>query len=260
MTQHWMKALVLAGSLGSACTEPRPYEEEPARPEPSDVDPDGSLSAVDAASTDAARIDLVDAMAVPDASSEQPSCGSGPLAESVTSHACLHAEVGPFRQVTASRSIASAPDVSRSHTHFAVTAPPEAGDLLFLRFETAARGEHAFFLREGSILDAVSANTGTRYQASPEWRTECALLPIVSLIDLREQGFYTIALRTPAATASFDLVIESLSAFGPEALNACSPTCDAGVSCGAEPECRSSGPCSVDSDCCLFCHDGDHCH
>lgn len=39
----------------------------------------------------------------------------------------------------------------------------------------------------------------------------------------------------------------------------CSGSCVDSV-CTAEVSCRSSGPCVQDSDCCQFCHDGDHCH
>jgi hypothetical protein len=30
--------------------------------------------------------------------------------------------------------------------------------------------------------------------------------------------------------------------------------------CVAEASCRSSGPCTSDSECCLYCHDSNHCH
>ena len=44
-----------------------------------------------------------------------------------------------------------------------------------------------------------------------------------------------------------------------ETQDCCSGNCDGAV-CVAAPECRSSGPCQVDSECCKFCHDADHCH
>lgn len=271
MPQSWTAIPAFVFCLGPACVDPRHQRDaqdvasggrdEDASLAQSDGGADGSPGDRGADTLDAASKDLLDASMTSDASSKPTLCGSGPLAQSVTSHACLHAEAGPFRQLTASRSIISAPDVSRPHTHFSITVPLEAGELSYLRFEATSQGEHAFFTQGASVVDAVSANTGTRYQASPAWPTECRLLPTGSLIDLHEPGFYTLVLRAAvAAEKSFALVIEPLSPLGSSAWSACSGTCDAGAACGPLPECSSSGPCRVDSDCCLFCHDGDHCH
>jgi hypothetical protein len=210
----------------------------------------------DATAGDAAA-EAVDGSALD--ASKPASCQASQIARQVTEHACLHAEVGPYRDVTGGDTPLSASDVSRPHTHFAIAVPETASELLFVRFEASTRGDHAFFLAGGTMLEALSAETGARYSASPEWPSGCMALPTLTLIDLREPGVHTVTLRAAAETAAMRLVIEPLAPWANEADGSCAMPCDGG-SCEPAGQCRNSGPCTLDTDCCLFCHDGDHCH
>jgi hypothetical protein len=139
---------------------------------------------------------------------------------------------------------ANAPDVSRSHTAFRLRWP-EGRDHGLARFDPLSSGLHVFYLGGMVSLTLTGLPSGRLVEATSSESSGCAAMPDAVVVDLENDESYLLSLQS-VSVASGLLVIEAL---------------DPERSCAApSSSCRSSGPCTKDEECCLFCHDGDHCH
>ena len=195
------------------------------------------------------------------------SCHEQRLGRAVVEHACLHAEHGPYVDLTAATGEADAPQVNAAHTAF--RAGESGGALSWLRFTPASSGAYAFlgvlptslvFMRaDGSLAHSTAMNTS------------CAGLPAARVLEL-DAGQ---PLGLSWTEGDLVLVVEALDPFAEQAWeqdcecaqlgSACATAagCCSGLCVDARcvaPVCRSSGPCVSDAECCVFCHDQDHCH
>lgn len=221
---------------------------------------DAAASATDAAWSDAAPV-AQDATAPRDAGSAEPtdgatSCGTAALEQSDGEHACMHAESGPFAMLQLAETAQTAPDASRAHTAFQLNWPADDPSHGFLRVRPPRAATHVIFSAGAEIIEVAGANENLT--ATSVSTTYCDRLPSAAVVELKGGEWSVIRLARMGDGESL-VVIEQLTA---ETGGACG--CEEDAGCGAEEppprECRSSGPCRLDSDCCEFCHDGDHCH
>lgn len=265
-----------------------------------DAIPDVSADQDAASSIDATSATDADASSVPDASIG--SCERWPD-EELDSHACLHAERGPYDDVQATPTAAGASDVNRVHTAYRVGWPAMPhGFVRFLAEQTARR---AIYTQGIASVTVIELPGGVVREPRVRGDSSCRDLPAVALYDMRQGTTYALSLAGDDAVPAM-LVIETttldvvdgdggvpvggscasdavccsrlcvhdtcVSAPPPRSCDGgapagalcerdgdcCTGSCADGT-CGA-PVCRSSGPCTSDEECCLFCHDGDHCH
>jgi hypothetical protein len=225
-----------------------------------DESADSAASPTDAALSDAAPA-VQDGAALRDAGSAVPRdaaarCGTATVDQSDGEHACMHAESGPFAMLQLAETAQTAPDASRAHTAFQLSWPADDPTHGYLRVRPARAATHVIFSAGAEVIDVAGANENQT--ATSVSRTYCDRLPSAVVVELKGGEWNVIRLARMGDGAAL-VVIEQLTA---ETSGACG--CDDDAGCGAEEppprECRSSGPCRLDSDCCEFCHDGDHCH
>jgi hypothetical protein len=189
------------------------------------------------------------------------------LGRAVVEHACVHAEHGPYVDLTAATGEADAPAVNAAHT--AYRAGSSGGPLSWLRFTPASSGAYAFL---GALpTSLVFARADGSLVHSTATVTSCAGLPAARVLELDA----TQPLSLSWAEGELVLVVEALEPFGEQAWEQDCECAPLGSACAAEtdccsglcvdarcvaPLCRSSGPCVSDAECCVFCHDQDHCH
>jgi hypothetical protein len=168
----------------------------------------------------------------------------------------MHAERGPFAMLQLSATEQTAPDASRAHTAFQLSWPAEDMAHGFLRVRPARAGTHAIFSAHAEVVGVTGTNENLALPFTPASETYCASLPSAASVELRAGEWSIIRLARMGEGAS-QVVIEPLTAATDGACG-----CDEDGGCDEAPprECRSSGPCRVNADCCSFCHDGDHCH
>jgi hypothetical protein len=191
-----------------------------------------------------------------DAALEASSASLRRLAE----HACQHALHGPFRDLTADAPEAAPQDVSRPHTAYRLHGLSVGAGSHALVYVPRSSGEHVVLAnRVPSWSTREIATTERLYNVSEA----CALLPVAVVVSLVTGEAASLAFRPYADDVL--LVIEplelTLDASG-DVHDAASDvdTIDAAAGEGGTAMCRSSGPCSSDSECCQYCHDYEHCH
>jgi hypothetical protein len=180
------------------------------------------------------------------------------LDEAAGDHACLHADSGPFAMIELSATPETAPDASKPHTAFELSWPAADPSHGYLRVRANRVATWAIFSANAEVI-SVSSQERSLSITRPD-QTFCASLPIAALADL-DDGQWSIIRLARMGDGPGLFVIEGLVA---PSSTECGCEDDAGCADQPEPEqpkeCRSSGPCNVDADCCEFCHDGDHCH
>jgi hypothetical protein len=194
-------------------------------------------------------------------------CTESLLGRALVEHACLHAEQGPFVDLTAAPDEASAPAVNAAHT--AYRAGSSGGALSWLRFTAAGSGAYAFLGVLPTSLVFTRADGSLVHSTATV--TSCAGLPAARVLELDAKQ----PLSLSWAEGDLVLVVEALAPFGEQAWEQGCECAELGSACAVEtsccsglcvdarcvaPVCRSSGPCVSDVECCVFCHDQDHCH
>lgn len=320
----WLSLLLVACTAGCSNGESAPTKEgmdpstrldagqlDAAKNPPTRTDA-GAVSPGDAESPreDAQAPQVDAALPAEDAGLTEPECQVRQLGTSVISHACLHAQVGPFRDAAVSSVPAEAIEVNRPHTAFLLTSANQG--VGFVGYQPSVSGPHAFFLSRPSLVSLRhSMMSVPEYVSSREVTSPCDELPNLSVFELVADEPYLLELE--ADELPLTLVVESLSELGAQAWErtcdctslaldtacsedaqccsglcmegtcarvptprecetglatgescisneqCCSGTCGGGV-CVAVMQCRTSGPCASDEECCAFCHDFDHCH
>lgn len=228
------------------------------------------------------------------AGGELPSVECSAFPSGFVDHACHHVDFGPFGSVAAGE-LAEAPQVSAPHTAYRVATESEGG---WLRYVPSTPGLVAFFSRPDAVVEVVEderviplahrettpcadlpearvfelsgSAVSLRVSASVDW------LVIERLVGLLEgcacarsgegclgdtdccEGTCNLGVCVVPEPSGCDdgLALEE-SCLGDE--ECCSKRCFEGA-CAPPVECRSSGPCTSNEECCLYCHDQDHCH
>lgn len=228
------------------------------------------------------------------AGGEPPVLECSALPDGFVDHACRHVEFGSFGSVAAGER-AEAPGVSAPHTAYRVTIEGEGG---WLRYDPGTRGLITFFSHTDALVEVVEDDrvlplahreaslcaelpearvyelSGTavnvRVGATIDW------LVIERLAGLLEEcgcarsgegclgdgdcceGTCNLGVCVIPEPSGCDggLTLEE-SCLGDE--ECCSKRCFEGT-CAPPVECRRAGPCTSNEECCLYCHDQDHCH
>lgn len=211
---------------------------------------DAAASATDAALSDAG-LAAQDAAAPRDAG-----CGAAAVEPSDGEHACMHAESGPFAMLQLAEMAQAAPDASRAHTAFRLSWPADDPTHGYLRVRPPRAATHVIFTAGAEVIEVAGANENPT--ATAVATTYCDRLSGAAVVELKGGEWSVIRLARIGDGESL-VVIEQLTA---QTVGACGCEDDGGCVAEEPPprECRSSGPCRLNSDCCEFCHDGDHCH
>ncbi len=225
----------------------------------------------------------------------EPSSGecSG-FPDAFVDHACHHVEFGPFASVAAGE-LAEAPRVNAPHTAYRVGTEGDGG---WLSYTPSAPGLVAFFSRAGALLEVVEDESvlplahreasacvdlpearvfdlsggpvSLRVSASIDWLVIERLTSLVEECGCARPGEGCLGdadCCEGSCTLGVCVVPEPSGcddglALGESCLDddeCCSKRCADRV-CAPPAECRTSGPCVSNDECCLYCHDQDHCH
>jgi len=229
----------------------------------------------------------------------QPTCPQRHLGAALVQHACLHGQLGPFAHAVATTREIEAPPVNAPHTAYLVTAASGGthwlsftarvtGEHAFFTdfagpLALSPRAEHVMggdvqcaSLRHVQVFHLEKGGTygiGIEHsiamlvieELAPfgdlAWASTCACAQADSVCEVDEDccsGFCSQqACAVPEPAGCTDA--SSLGSVCSEPADCCSNNCVA-AACAPPAECRSSGPCTSDEECCLFCHDKDHCH
>jgi len=187
-------------------------------------------------------------------------CVLGPMV-GLIQHSCRHALHGPFAHLLAAMGTEATPSVSTPHTAYQLTLS-KAGEEWRGRVALRMRAEAKVSMFLSRPVDvSIRASTGEEVfglhvdDGAVTWCPELARVVSASLgmdtytIFINGGGFSTVMLviESPEVWECTDERARSM------------PTVVSGA--GAQQTmCRSSGPCTTDSECCEFCHDFDHCH
>jgi hypothetical protein len=223
-----------------------------------------------------------------------------PLGGALSGHACLHARLGPFEATLASQEATEGPWLERPHTAYQVASQGDYGWVRYRAPETGfyavflshqeglyrALPEGIPVLKSGYIgtCNELGASFAFSALADQEVQLEVGtpsimvVEPMVAFGEAAWGGSCECAL--PAEACGTALCCEGSCLDGrcpgeiklpacseglrtdgevcTENYECCSGVCNS--MCVADPICRSSGPCTSDDECCLYCHDGEHCH
>lgn len=178
-----------------------------------------------------------------------PNEAIGRLAE----HACQHARHGPFRELASAGSDGGPHDLSRPHTAYRVPVGANASALPLV-YVPRESGDYIVFASRAASWSTPEDEAGRLYDVT----AYCDLAPFATLVALKSGESAQVHIGRSGA-GEILLVVERLELM----LDASAGQSDAAftdASEGGAAMCRSSGPCSDDSECCDYCHDYDHCH
>jgi hypothetical protein len=227
--------------------------------------------------------------------SDGMSCYTLPI--SLIAHACLHADYGPFVDVRP-RERDQGPEVSEPHTAYEVEVSPRSER--WLKYRSMTEGAYVFFTDAGFIehVEDSTGLVHASHRSSVDGCSKLGSATVLELSAASVNEFEMpidsrlLVVESLDAFGGFDgtCSCEEVGSACESSGDCCSAICRLGVcsttstggacggassstsncaggsggcdetGCDSPAECRSSGPCVEDSECCLFCHDQDHCH
>jgi hypothetical protein len=143
------------------------------------------------------------------------------LGEKLVRHACVHMINGPYTSVAGSTNDSKAPDVSKLHRAFDVTAEKQAVSLRY----RAARAGHHVLLTDGEVTWAVQDSAGQSLDVQREvlepdssvsW-TPCAGSKYAVIVKLELEREYV--LLGSDGPERFTFFVEHVETFGDEGLS-----------------------------------------
>lgn len=136
------------------------------------------------------------------------------LAPRVFQHACQHAGLGPYRDLSVSPDEgALALDVSRAHTTFRVSAEgPSDGAPVRLAYHPSREGEHVFFTAASFGLHVRDAAGSPLVAVHSEEGVPCDVLESAAIYELTPGEPYELDVTLPGEGA-LTLFIEHLGTF-----------------------------------------------
>ncbi len=145
--------------------------------------------------------------------------GCTELGPSVVSHACFHAENGPFQSVIASSNInfsGSTPNVNTTHAHYTITLPGALGSNKgAVKFKPGRSGDWAIFLDPAVSLQVLDAAGVARpvLLAHDIDAGDCSALSRVVVVNLSSSVTYRFVFGPSSTSSTVGLVLERVDDF-----------------------------------------------